>query len=87
MGDLLAGPLLFDIVIGFLALETMLLFAYNRRTGRGLPPTALLPSALSGIFMLLAFRIWVDEGPIALVVLSLLASLSAHLFDLRHRWL
>ena len=87
MSDLLSGPLIFDIVIGFLALETLLLFAFNRGTGRGLPPAALLPSALSGIFMLLAFRIWVDDGAIALVVLSLLASLSAHLFDLRHRWL
>ncbi len=86
MSDLLTGPLIFDIVIAVLALETLLLIAFNRRTGRGLPPAELLPSALSGIFMLLAFRMWIAEGPIIWVVLCLLASFSAHLFDLRGRW-
>ncbi len=86
MSDLLAGPLILDIVIAVLALETVLLIVFNRQTGRGLLPAELLPSALSGIFLLLTFRIWLADGPALLVVLCLLASFSAHLFDLRRRW-
>ncbi len=37
-------------------LEALLLIAYHRRTGRGLPPATLLINLLSGVSLMLALR-------------------------------
>ena len=86
MTEFLAGPALFDLVIAVLVLEAVLLLAWRRFSGRGVPTADLLPPVLSGLFLLLAFRIWVGEGVWLWVALSLLAALATHLFDLRRRW-
>ena len=86
MTEFLAGPQVFDLVIAILVLEALLLLAWRRFSGRGVPAADLLPPILSGLFLLLAFRIWVGDGAWLWVALSLLAALAAHLFDLRRRW-
>ena len=86
MTEFLAGPALFDLVIAVLVLEAVLLLAWRRFSGRGVPVADLLPPVLSGLFLLLAFRIWVGDGAWLWVALSLLAALATHLFDLRRRW-
>ena len=86
MTEFLAGPALFDLVIAVLVLEVVLLLAWRRVSGSGVPAADLLPPVLSGLFLLLAFRIWVGDGAWLWVALSLLAALAAHLFDLRRRW-
>lgn len=86
MTEFLAGPALFDLVIAVLVLEAVLLLAWRRFSGHGVPAADLLPPILSGLFLLLAFRIWVGDGAWLWVALSLLAALATHLFDLRRRW-
>ncbi len=86
MMEFLAGPALFDLVIVVLVLEALLLLAWRSLRGGGVPLADLLPPVLSGLFLLLAFRIWVGEGAWLWVALCLLAALAAHLFDLRRRW-
>ena len=86
MTELLAGPALFDLVIAVLVLEAVLLLAWRGFSGGGVPAADLLPPVLSGLCLLLAFRIWLGEGAWPWVALSLLVALAAHLFDLRRRW-
>ena len=86
MTEFLAGSALFDLVLAVLVLEAVLLLAWRGISGRGVPAADLLPPVLSGLFLLLAFRIWIGEGAWPLVGLSLLAALAAHLLDLRRRW-
>ena len=86
MTEFLAGPALFDLVIAVLVLEAVLLLAWRQLSGRGVPAADLLPPILSGLFLLLAFRIWVGDGAWFWMALSLLAALATHLFDLRRRW-
>ena len=86
MTEFLAGPALFDLVIAVLVMEVVLLLAWRRVSGRGVPAADLLPPVLSGLFLLLAFRIWVGDGAWLWVAVCLLAALAAHLFDLRRRW-
>ncbi len=86
MTEFLAGPALFDLVIAVLVLEVVLLLAWRRLSGRGVPAADLLPPVLSGLLLLLAFRIWVGDGAWHWVAACLLAALAAHLFDLRRRW-
>lgn len=75
-----------DLVLALTVLEAAALIAYHRTTGRGVPPAEFLANLVSGLCLMLALRIALVGGPWPLIPLCLLASLVAHLADLRRRW-
>ena len=67
-------------------LEALLLLAWHRRTGRGLPPRSLLPTlAAGGGLMGALLAVLTGASPLWLLGLLALAG-AAHVLDLRHRW-
>lgn len=76
------GPL----VLGFMLVEAVALLAWHRRTGRGLPPAVVAAALLPGGCIVVALWVALEGGWWGWVGLALLASLAAHLFDLRRRW-
>ena len=75
-----------DVMGAFVALEVVVLLAFWRRTGRGVPPASLLLNLGAGGSLMLAFRA-VLLGSGALVAAAwLLASLVFHVADLARRW-
>jgi hypothetical protein len=75
-----------DLVLAIVAAETAALVLFNRLTGRGPSPAALLVTALSGVFLLLALRAALTGQSWTAVSLPLLGAFAAHLADLRMRW-
>ncbi len=86
MAELFASGRVVDLVLGFMALEALALAVHRRRTGRGLGPAALAGLLLPGLLLLLALRAALAGAPWYWVAACLLASLPAHLADLRGRW-
>lgn len=86
MPELFASGRAVDLVVGFMALEALVLVIYRRRTGRGLEPVALAGMLLPGLLMLLALRAALTGAAWPWIAGWLLASLAAHLLDLRSRW-
>jgi len=54
--QLYQGPLVVDIAIGFITLESLLLWAFHKLTGRGLALADCMLTILSGAFLMLALR-------------------------------
>jgi hypothetical protein len=79
--------LLIDLAIGITLLEVMLLMAYHRRTGRGLPAPAYLPNVCAGLALMLALRASVSGAAWVWVAAALLLAGLAHATDMRRRWL
>lgn len=75
-----------DLVLGLLALEAVLLLAYHRRTGRGIPAPVLLPNLLAGACLVLALRAALTGAHWGWTALALLAALAAHGLDLGMLW-
>ncbi|MEO1020505.1 MAG: hypothetical protein AAFY56_22885 [Pseudomonadota bacterium] len=75
-----------DVVLAVLCLEIVGLYLWHRRTGRGPSLRVLLALALPGAFLMLALRIALTGGPATWLLILLVASFAAHLFDLRTRW-
>lgn len=86
MPELFASGRVVDLVVGFMAIEAMGLLAYHRRTGHGLAPAQVAGNLLPGFLMLLALRAALTGAAWPWISLWLLASLGAHLADLRSRW-
>jgi hypothetical protein len=81
-----ASPHLVDLVLALMALETLALLYFHRRTGRGIAPRDLLPNVLAGAFLLLALRAALADAAIGWLMAALLLALAAHLADLARRW-
>ena len=75
-----------ELMGAFVALEIALLVAYWRRTGRGVPPRALLLNVGAGGSLMLALRAALVDAGTAAVALWLLAALVFHVADLAARW-
>jgi hypothetical protein len=86
MAQLFSSGRVVDLIIGFMLVEACLVLAHNRRTGRGIGPVELAATLLSGLTLLLALRVALIGGPWPQIAFWLLASLAAHLADLRRRW-
>jgi uncharacterized membrane protein SirB2 len=80
------APLLIDIILGLTLLEIAGLLAYRARTGRGLGARELLPNVMAGVFLILGVRAAVTAAPWTAIAPWMLASLVAHLVDVRGRW-
>lgn len=73
-------------LLGLLLIEGVFLFAFHRKTGRGVALADIFGNLLQGIFLLLALRAALVNTWWGWIALCLLAALLAHLADLRHRW-
>jgi hypothetical protein len=74
-----------DIAIGFIVIETFLLWVYRQVTGRGLRMQDVLLTILSGLSLMLALRCALTPGLWPGMALFLLTSGLAHGADLRAR--
>ncbi len=86
MTELFASGHIVDLILLLVLLEAILLAVWHRRTGRGIAPAALAGILCSGAALLLALRAALVGAWWGWVAAALLASLLAHLFDLRSRW-
>lgn len=83
---IIASGRIADLVLGLLVLEAVLLLAYRRRTGRGIPAAVLLPNLLAGACLVLALRGALTGAHWGWTALALLAALAAHLLDIGALW-
>jgi hypothetical protein len=86
MESLFASGRIVDLILLFMVVEAILLLAYRWRTGRGPVATDLLVTLLAGSTLLLALRAALVGASTPWIGACLLASLVAHLIDLRRRW-
>lgn len=80
------GPLVVDIAIGFITLETLLLWVFHQWTGRGLALADCLLTILSGACLMLALRCALTPDGWPGMAFFLIAAGIAHGADLRIRW-
>ena len=80
------GPLVVDIAIAFITLETLLLWALHKISGRGLALADCLLTILSGACLMLALRCALTPDGWPGMALFLIAAGLAHGADLRARW-
>lgn len=85
MAEFFASGRVADLILLVLAAEALLLLAWRRRTGRGLPPMALAGLVLPGVALVLALRAALTGAGWPFVAMALVAALAAHLFDLAQR--
>ncbi len=83
--DIYQSPLVVDIAIGFIVLETAALWAFHRFTGRGLAVRHMLLTILSGLSLMLALRCALTPGLWPGMALFLITAGLAHGADLRAR--
>lgn len=75
-----------DIVIAVTAVEAVVLWLYNLRSGKGLAGKDFLPTLLSGLLLMLALRVHMS-GLGWMPTAALLAGAGVfHALDLRQRW-
>ena len=80
------GPLVVDIAIAFITLETLSLWALHKISGRGLALADYLLTILSGACLMLALRCALTPDGWPGMALFLIAAGLAHGADLRARW-
>ena len=78
-------PLVVDIAIGFILIETAALWAFHKITGRGLVVQDVLLTILSGLSLMLALRCALTPGFWPGMALFLITAGLAHGADLRAR--
>jgi hypothetical protein len=84
--QLYQGPLVVDIAIGFITLESLLLWAFHKFTGRGIALADCVLTIVSGVCLMLALRCALTPDGWPGVALFLIAAGIAHGADLRARW-
>ena len=80
------GPLVADLAIGFIVLETIVLWALYRFLGWGLAPQRYVLTVLSGLSLMLALRCALTPDGWPGVALFLITAGLAHGADLRQRF-
>ena len=83
--DIYQTPLVVDIAIGFILIETAALCAFHQITGRGLAIRDFLLTVLSGLSLMLALRCALTPGLWPGMALFLITAGLAHGADLRAR--
>ena len=75
-----------DLILAIVAVELVLIQIWFNRQGRRLALTELIGPVGAGIFLMLALRTALVGGAPELIAVFLIASLPAHLYDLRLRF-
>ena len=83
--DIYQSTLVVDIAIGFIVIETFVLWAFHQITGRGLVVQDVLLTILSGLSLMLALRCALTPGFWPGMALFLITAGLAHGADLRAR--
>jgi hypothetical protein len=83
--DIYQTPLVVDIAIGFILIETAALWAFHQITGRGLAIQDFLLTVLSGLSLMLALRCALTPGLWPGMALFLITAGLAHGADLKAR--
>ena len=83
--DIYQTPLVVDIAIGFILIETAALWAFHQITGRGLAIQDFLLTVLSGLSLMLALRCTLTPGLWPGMALFLITAGLAHGADLKAR--
>jgi len=86
LAQLYQGPLVADLAIGFILLETVFLWALHHFVGWGLAPKHYVLTVLSGLFLMLALRCALTPDGWPGMGLFLIAAGLAHGADLRRRF-
>lgn len=74
-----------DFILAFVAVEAVLLIAYARRVGIGMPLGDVIVCILPGVMLMLALRGALAEAGWPWIALCLVGALAGHLADLRRR--
>ena len=69
-----------------LLVEAVLLLAWHRRTGGGLPPRSLLPTLVAGGGLMGALLALLAGAPLGVLPALLALAGIGHVLDLRRRW-
>ena len=85
LADVYQTPLVVDIAIGFIILESIALWGFHQITGRGLVIQDVLLTILSGLSLMLALRCALTPGLWPGMALFLITAGLAHGADLRAR--
>jgi hypothetical protein len=83
---LFSGARLIDLVIGLTLLEALGLWAWHRRSGRGVAPAEWALNLLSGLCLMFAVRGALTAAPWFWIALGLIAAGAVHGADLWRRW-
>jgi len=75
-----------DFILAVVALEILGLYAWRRRTRRGLPLRDVIGQLSAGVFLLLAVRCALVDAGWYWTASFLTLSLPAHALDLARRW-
>jgi hypothetical protein len=86
MIQLFSGGTAVDLVIALVGLEAFAVLGWRAMSGGGPAPLPFLSNLLAGTFLLLALRDALGGGGSIGIAACLIASLVAHLADLRLRW-
>jgi hypothetical protein len=86
MTALFSSGRIIDWILAGMVLEGCALAALHGRTGRGVPPWALMPNLLSGMCVLLAMRLVLGGAWWGFASAALLAALGFHVADLAGKW-
>jgi fatty acid desaturase len=84
--NLFASGHIIDFILALMALEAVALLVFNRMTGRGVSPRAILPFIAAGACLMLSLRVALTGGSWQLIALLLMAAFVMHLLDIGLRW-
>ncbi len=82
---MLSGSILADIVLAFMIVEGVALWAWHRRSGRGLPAREIIVMLGGGVCLTLALRAALTSQEWIWIALPLLGALIVHIVDLSDR--
>lgn len=86
MESLFSTGRIIDAIIILTLVEMLLLCVYYWRTGKGIPTSLVVSNLMAGLCLLLAVRLALSGVAWSWIASCLLASLLAHLANLRALW-
>lgn len=78
--------ILVDIVIVLTVMEFFALWAWHRRTGRGVAPSAIGLNLFSGVALMLSLKFALAQSSLGLVAAALALAGVLHALDIVRRW-
>ncbi len=76
----------FDAILMIMIAEGVGLVAYQRATGRGIAPAAVIANLIAGGALVVALRAFIAGWGLPVIGLCMAISGAAHIADLQRRW-